>query len=258
MKIKTWIKYFEGYVPPRCRKTRYEEKEEYVMATLNEAKLSDMKLAFEDKSYSGKGKIYAYKNKLWVKTKFTPDAYSKEDRYSNALEHLKWWNEHGSEFFVSSRYPYNEFAGRSVAMKEVRRFMSKYMLVDGELFEKTSEPMYCIYTFGLGFNHGGTHLAVDYFFKPTIDPSAYFNANQSEEAVAEAKETALARGDTNSVDTISANIVVHMPELVKINTKKHKPGKEAKVLKNLEKIVQASPDTLTAGLLVLGAAGGKE
>ena len=27
MKIKTWIKYEEGYIPPRCRKMRYKECE---------------------------------------------------------------------------------------------------------------------------------------------------------------------------------------------------------------------------------------
>lgn len=36
MKIKTWIKYEEGYLPPRCRKLRYRECEEYVNVNLKE------------------------------------------------------------------------------------------------------------------------------------------------------------------------------------------------------------------------------
>lgn len=36
MKIKTWIKYEESYIPPRCRKPRYNECEEYVNINLSE------------------------------------------------------------------------------------------------------------------------------------------------------------------------------------------------------------------------------
>lgn len=36
MKIKTLIKYEESYLPPRCRKLRYRECEEYVNIHLPE------------------------------------------------------------------------------------------------------------------------------------------------------------------------------------------------------------------------------
>ena len=69
MKIKTWIKYEESYVPPRCRKLRYRECEDYINVNLKEVAPDEMRLAFEDNSYSGKGKIYYYKGKLWSKVK---------------------------------------------------------------------------------------------------------------------------------------------------------------------------------------------
>lgn len=39
MKIKTWIKYEESYIPPRCRKPHYNECEEYVNINLSETPL---------------------------------------------------------------------------------------------------------------------------------------------------------------------------------------------------------------------------
>ena len=66
MKIKTWIKYEESYLPPRCRKLRYKECEEYVQINLSETTMDSLQLAFVDTSYSGKGNIYFYRGKLWV------------------------------------------------------------------------------------------------------------------------------------------------------------------------------------------------
>lgn len=83
MKIKTWIKYYEGYLPPRCRKLRYRECEDYVDITLAEATLTDMSLAFEDNSYEGKGKIYYYDGRLWAADSSFNRGFHK---YKSALE----------------------------------------------------------------------------------------------------------------------------------------------------------------------------
>ena len=95
MKIKTWIKYEETYIPPRCRKPRYRECEEFVDVPLKEVCKDEFTLAFDDQSYNGKGKIYFYKNKLWAKVRIkdlvVPD---KADNFDNALDALKWINEH--------------------------------------------------------------------------------------------------------------------------------------------------------------------
>ena len=254
MKIRTWIKYEEGYIPPRCRKVRYAEKEEFYDAELKEASLSDMELAFEDNAYSGKGKIYAYKNKLWAECEFREDDLTKEGKYSNALEQLVWWNANGSKFFFP-RWGSSVHADRKEAVKAVKQYMTKFLLVDGKLFGVCTEPRYCIYTFGLGYNHGGSHLAVVYGYNPNIDKSAYFNALQGEEAVAEAKATALRRGDTDSVDRMKADIIVYKPELVKCKPNAdHKRGGN-KTLKMFEDVIESSPDALMAGLLIMGMAG---
>ena len=138
MKIKTRFKYEEAYIPPRCRKVRYVEKEEFYDAELKEAALSDMDLVFEDDAHRGIGNIYAYKNKLWAECEFREDDYAKERKYSNALESLIWWNANGSKFFYSRWEPAH--ADRKEIIKDVKQYMAGYLLVDGKLFEVCSEP----------------------------------------------------------------------------------------------------------------------
>ena len=163
MKIKTWIKWHESYVPARCRKVRYRECEEYVNINLAETTMENMKLAFEDNSYSGKGKIYFFRNKLWTKAKITDIcAPSDEDRYASPLAALIYWREHSSCFFPriwrDGEHPDKKHMV-AMARKETRNFL----LVDGELYKVTSEPRYCINVFGLGHNHGGTGMFCDYY-----------------------------------------------------------------------------------------------
>lgn len=218
MKIKTWIKYEESFIPPRCRKPRYTEKEEHIDVNLREVTKDDLQLAFEDTSFNGCGEIFYFaKGKtLWRKAKMD-DACAPggkaEYGYSTPLEALAWWNENGSKFF---RFSYDRNNGRDTSragvMKDVRGYMRGYMLVDGELFVKTRVPFYNITTFGLGHNHGGTGLFVCY---STILDRKWFNALQGKEAVAEATAIAKRRGDTNSIPRFRELIVVHMPELVK-------------------------------------------
>ena len=48
MKIKTWIKYEEHYLPEKCKKLRYRKCEGYVNITLAETSSDNLRLAFED------------------------------------------------------------------------------------------------------------------------------------------------------------------------------------------------------------------
>ena len=152
MKIRTWIKYEESYLPPRCRKLRYRECEEYVNINLAETTMKNMKLAFEDNSYSGKGKIYFFRNKLWAKAKITDFCVpSDEDRYTSPLDSLIYQREHSSCFF-----PYlwrdGEHPDKKHMIEIVRKETKDFLLVDGELYKVTTEPRYVINTFGLGHN----------------------------------------------------------------------------------------------------------
>lgn len=188
MKIKTWIKYEESYLPPRCRKLRYRECKDYINVNLKEVDRSELKLAFEDNSYSGKGKIYFYKGKLWCKTKMTNMGFVENlrkegNKIDTPLDYLIWCNEHCStHFFLSwDRENYATDTSREAVIKFARNRMKGYILVDGELYEQCTEPRYVINTFGLGHNHGGTGMFCEYHYNPNISRNNYFSALQGEQ-----------------------------------------------------------------------------
>ena len=217
MKIKTWIKYEESYLPPRCRKLRYRECEDYINVNLKEVDASELKLAFEDNSYNGKGKIFFYKNKLWSKVERN-HSIAKEYGTKSALEDLIWIYKNSSRYF---RFPwerekYGFDTSRDSVIKAVRNGIKNYILIDNELYTVTPEPRYVIITFGLGYNHGGTSMFVEYSYNPNIRKENYFSALDSEKAIAYANKVAVSRGDTNDVGKFKETIVVHMPEIVKI------------------------------------------
>jgi hypothetical protein len=257
MKIKTWIKYEESYIPPRCRKPRYNECEEYVNINLSETTMSALQLAFEDNSYDGVGKIFFYKGKLWTKSSIRDICAGGEDEYGyhTSLEALVWWREHGSRYFRFGfdREHYGRDTSREAVLKQARKDMRRYLLVDGELYHCTSEPRYCIYTFGLGHNHGGTALSVDYRYNPNISKNRYFSALQGVEAVAEANQIAQRRGDTNNVGRFDAEIKVFMPELVKVNSQKQH-GNGSLLLNTFDEITSSVTDSSIASLLCMVAA----
>ena len=254
MKIKTWIKYEESYLPPRCRKLRYKECEEYVQINLSETTMDSLQLAFVDTSYSGKGNIYFYRGKLWVQEQLRKTDWVEEHGFQTPLDELIYIHEHCSTYF---RFNRDREAGRETTrdsvIKKARADLRKYLLVDGVLFSVTNEPRYCIYTFGLGHNHGGTHLAVVYGYNHNITQDRYFHALHGDEAVAEANRIAQKRGDTKDVGRFKADIIVHMPELVKVNPKR-KHGCGNKLLNTFDTITEAAPDALTAGLLCMAVA----
>lgn len=256
MKIKTWIKYEESYIPPRCRKPRYNECEEYVPINLPETTMNDLLLAFEDNSYGGVGKIFLYKGKLWAKASIRDVCGGGEDEhgYHSPLDALRWWSEHGSAYFRSEfdRELRGEDTSREAVLRQAKKDMRHYLLVDGELYRRTTEPRYCIYTFGLGHNHGGTALSVDYSYNPNISKSRYFSALQGAEAVAEANLVAKERGDTNNVGKFVAKIKVFAPGLVMVKpSTQHGTGNP--ILNTFDEISSSAPDVLTAGLLCIGA-----
>lgn len=258
MKIKVWIKYEESYLPPRCRKLRYQKKEEHVALTLREAPMDNLRLAFEDNSYDGAGRIYAYKGKLWkLATHRDRFCHAGEDVANQSpLETLIDTMDTCSFHFLTSWN--REYDGmdtsRKAAIKKAQKSLRDFLVVDGHLYTTTNEPRYCIRTFGLGHNHGGTALFVDYRYNPNISRDAYFSALQGGEAIAEANRIAAGRGDTNDIGTFTSDIKVFATDLVKVNPQRQH-GKGNPFLNKLNALTSASPDALTAGLLCIAACG---
>lgn len=250
MKVKTLIKYEEGYIPPRCRKVRYKECEEYIYSTVREVAPADMQLAFEDNSYSGKGKIYFYKGKLWSKVKPRELMCNpQEHNIKTPIGELIWCREHSSVFFPRS-WRDGEHPDRKRMMSAVRKANNQYIIIDNELFKETAEPRYVVNTFGLGHNHGGTGLFVEYHYNPNISKNNYFSALEGDMAVTYANNIAAGRGDTKDVGKFEKMIVVHMPEIVKVKPQEQH-GNGNKILNDLNDIVNGTSDKLTAGLLCM-------
>ena len=257
MKINTWIKYEESYLPERCRKLRYRECEDYIDVELKEVATDELRLAFEDNSYNGRGKIYSYNNSLWYKEKM-PNENIVEDlaergfQIQSALDYLIYCNKHCSAYFRFSwdREVKGEDTSRDGVINAAQTDMNCYILVDGELYVVSSEPRYVVNTFGLGHNHGGTSMFVEYGYNPNIRKENYFSALDSEKAIAYANKVAVGRGDTNDVGKFKKLITVYAPELVKVN-----PNKDGyngnKFLNAMEDVINGANDSLTAGLLVL-------
>ncbi len=214
MNIKTWIKYEEGYLPTkRCKKLRYKECEEYINAELKEISLNDMKLAFEDNSYEGAGKIYFYDNKLWIPAKRNTNIANNYGTKS-ALEDLIWISEHCSTYFSFEfdRLQYGKDTSRENTIESIKKDMNNRLLVDGELFETTGEPRYIIMNFGCGTDYS-VGMFVEYGNFHNYGDNC-FSALDGEKAVAYANDMAKYTSDFGRFKT---DINVHMPELVTIN-----------------------------------------
>lgn len=248
MKIKTCIKYEEGYLPtPRHRKLRYNVIEEFIYDNLAETTMENLKLAFEDNSYNGKGKIYLFRKNLWRKAKVSDICCDDEGKFKTPLEAFIYWRGISSEFFPR-KWRDGEHPDKKRMLKAVRNDTKKFLLVDGELYTQTTEPRYVVMTFGLGHNHGGTALMVTNYYNPNIRKDCYFSALQGDEAVAYANEKAKARGDTDDVGKFEKQIVVHLPELVKVNpNKQHGNGNE--LLNSMETIINNSDSSTEAGIV---------
>ena len=261
MKIKTWIKFEESFLPPRCRKLRYKECEEYVDIELKETTMNALKLAFIVNTFDGCS-IYAFDNKLWKKAAIRDICAGGEDEYGyhTPLQALEWWNQHGSCYFRFDfdREHYGKDTSREAVIDCANNDIGKYILVDGELFVQTYEPMYCIYTFGLGHNHGGTSLSVDNHYNCNISSDRYYSALEYDKAIKEVIRVAESRGDTKDVERyqelVSKPIInVILPECVHRNPElEHGTGNE--VLNDFENVIKSSASSVEAGLLCIAMA----
>lgn len=255
MKIRTWIKYEESYLPPRCRKLRYHECEDYISVNLKEVHKNELQLAFEDNSYEGKGKIYFYKGKLYCKGKMpnmsiVEDLRKRGSKIDTPLDYLIWCNENCSTyFFFHWDRERGEDTSREAVVRKARNGVKGYILVDGELYVQIAEPRYEINTFGLGHNHGGTGMFCSYYYNPNISKERYFSALQGDEAVAYANKVAANRGDTKDVGKFKPFIVCHMPELVKVKPNKQH-GNGNNFLNTCEEIICSTDNVTEAGLLI--------
>ena len=257
MQIEAKIKYQEEYLPTkRHRIPRIREVEESVMCELREIPKKDISLALMVTSYQSYLDESGKDHFGLLDTPFLAvdgQLYTRKKDMSGALDR----GPYSLEAFIKddigwlSRY---SAPSRDAALLQLQKLTDSHLLIDGELYQQSSEPRYVVMTFGLGHNHGGTSMLISYGYNSNISKSNYFNALQRDEAIAYANKVAARRGDTDSVEKFGAeNIRVFMPELIRCNPNlEHGDGNP--LLNSLEGIIQASSNSLEAGLLVMGTA----
>lgn len=224
MKIETTIKFYEGYIPPKCRKTRYKEVFKSVWVNIQETTFDSFKLVYID--LWNNWEVYYYNGKFYKRTFFNFNlAY--DNTITNSLDDLIAWRKKGSQYFaktknlISDFSNYAEYETKEDIVKRLKKEMSQYLIVDGELYEMVvGKPYYIIQTFGLGANHGGTALFVSYSTAPKRmikeNKGWAFSINDTEKAISTAIEIATNRRDTNYLDIIKKpKIDIKIPELFK-------------------------------------------
>lgn len=259
MKLKVWTKYNVGYLPTkRCRKLRYKEQEEYIDFDVKEIDERDLNLAFDTGII-----IYSYDNRLWRKATERDIHCENPKKPMTALESLIYSGVTYSTYF--GRYKGYSCEEKDREQREdiiarAEKDMSSYLIVDGVLYVAISEPMYCIYTFGLGHNHAGigTSLSIVNRYNSNISKECYFNALEYDEAVNRALDIASNRGDTNSFGFIkeTTQIKVFDNKYVTRNPQKEHGDGNA-FLNNIESVIESSDSVTEAGLLAITLANSK-
>ena len=264
----------EYYIPKGCRKER-----EHVLFTMEDAEIkepseAEFPVAFIVKEY---GSVYnpekndtdfilhdipvrtcngkLYKPYVDPSGHYTGRPYTLTDLCAHISGHYAY----DQYIYKGKDYiPFDEKTSKVVSdtradqVEDIKTRASEFLYFGNAIWEECNEPRYCIYTFGLGHNHGGTSLSIDWYYNDNISHERYFSALQREEAIRYAKETALGRGDTDYVERIGKdeNIQVLMPEMIKVNPpQQHGDGDP--FLNSLYGITKKADSAQEAGILAM-------
>lgn len=225
MKTTITVHHTEMITPPRCRKPRPQQDESEITVSIREVSADCAPVAFIVSEYDREPrKVRQYKGKLYRQVQEMQPHY----RETNSRDENRpfWLNVDANTFRLpySSYGEYNEcyndwiYSTLADCKGKVRKAAERYIIVDGEAYERTGEPYYSVTCFGLGGNHGGTGFFVgwaDYRDRKSIwGMSAADHSGAIEKAV----KIALGRGDTESVERIKnarEHIAVLMPGAIK-------------------------------------------
>lgn len=222
IKVEFTIKYYESYIPYRCRKPRYNEVKESVFANLRSVSMADVKLAFGI-DWADKFNIYLYKGKLYKEYKLHSgiiNEYGDITALDWFVNYSKIYSIYFSRVKNWSDYPYADYSKyetKDDIIKRLKKDLSKLLVIDGVLYECCGFPFYKIYTFGLCGNHGGTGLCVSYVYNPKLIrvKDWEYSPYKVEDAITKANEVATNRLDTKDVGTFKQYIFCYLPELEK-------------------------------------------
>lgn len=258
MKLKVNMQITEGFLPNRrCRKIRHRYTDREIEVEIAEPGKKEFPIAFIVHKFDGDITLRAYDGKLWKAVRNSDwravkdfeDDWTDIKKVSYFLSRSRNYSDDSSEFTEHSVIIEDNF---DEVKKKLTEDAEKYLIYDNRVWKPHGEPRYVVMTFGLGHNHGGTALMLDYGYNPNIGHERYFNALQRDEAIQSAKEVAKRRGDTESIDNIgkSYNIQVIDEKMVRCRpTADHGDGDE--FMNALENLTEISSSSVEAGLLAV-------
>lgn len=233
MKVKLDILFTEMVTPPRCRKPRPREGETEITVNIREVAEERAPIAFLVNDYGREqNKVRQYNGKLYRQVQDRREDWNND---TDCLDTKPLWINQRAEQ-VNWQWLLVRRTGKYMSGSEWRELTwdygsqaeqtsyskkqtEKYILVNGEAYERTGEPYYYVNTFGLGRNHGGTGFFVgwaDYHDRKKVWG---WSAADTEGAVEKAVKIALGRGDTESVvsirDSTYYRIEVLIPQAIK-------------------------------------------
>ena len=211
MKATAKIFIHEKYLPnSRCKnvRTRGYEKE----IELREVMRKKFPLAMIAKEHGfidgeWKDKVFTeyrcYEGNFYTRAKKLPNSSK-----SLTLEEVSFQLGGYLPYLYEGDIPY--VSGKSVLLSndeqiqrdKIQEQALNYLIFNGEIWERTGEPMYEVVTFGLGHNHGGTSMFVTNCYNENVGYKNYFNALHRKEAIEYARQVAAKRGDTDSLQNI--------------------------------------------------------
>ena len=202
------FQYEEAFVPPRCRKSRQRIVKDTMEIHIPEATLSEAPVA------------------LRIRKPDEPDKSAEELRFWGDNVWVRWGHYDSKglapgtmEQFCAHCKAYSNQLGlaREVAMDEITAAFSRYLIVGGDVYEITSEPMYFIETFS-----SGVALSIDRCLCRSMDPARSFNALEYEAALEYAKEIALSKKQYQGEVQVWYTIEVLVPDAVRIPPQKER------------------------------------
>ncbi|HEX9227910.1 MAG TPA: hypothetical protein VF885_15005 [Arthrobacter sp.] len=222
-------------VPPRCRKPRPVKEDfthEFRIPCVSSDEAPVVALVPDDRGYYGspsgeEAPIRAHDGKLYAaEMRGRTHVMAGSDAFRATATHESWhaWDDQ--------------------AITDAGKAFMGILIIDRQVWKTITEPSYAIVTMGLGGNHGGTYLEIDYQGRyPRQFPLTDYD-NAVEAAVAFATK----RGDTNTIGIIrnTPRATILDPAAFKIPTEaQSRADAEAEVRALAEQATELLAGTLT-------------
>jgi len=177
--------YSEDVIPPRCRKPRRLTYKDTLTIEVREVKLEDTQLAMIESPCLERPDIEIrwFDGRFWA----CRNHYKNHELYPSI----------DSSYSTHDIYWYETRAKRVASITE--DLVDNTILIDGQVWKTLpEEPFYSVRTFGMGNNHGGTALFVEFYGSKDY-PTNCFYAEDFDKAIVFAESVAIERGDTKDV-----------------------------------------------------------